>query len=127
MSVTYNPEVLRRISDRDRLFELICNIRGPLVIKFGATWCKPCKKIANDVAQQFNNAPNTWICCDLDVDDNTDVYSYYKKNKQVTGIPAILCIMPNSLNGIPVLTFSGTNKDDLDNFFREIRRITLNM
>ena len=124
MSVTYNDEIIRSIPDRTRLFEIICNIQGPLIIKFGATWCKPCKKIANDVAQQFNNAPNTWICCDLDVDDNTDVYSFYKKNKQVTGIPAILCIMPNS-NGIPILTFSGTNKDDLNLFFKEIKKLNI--
>lgn len=127
MSSEYNSEVIRRISSRERLIDLIQCLTGPLIIKFGASWCRPCRVIADDVVREFNNAPDSWVCCDLDVDENDDIYAFYKKNKQVSGIPALLCIMPGAYNGIPEITFSGTNKSDLAMFFDNIRRLNSNI
>ena len=61
-----------------------------LVIKFGAEWCGPCKKIAPNFQDYIAKAPENVIFADIDVDDNIDLYIALKKNKMVNGIPAFL-------------------------------------
>ena len=52
-----------------------------LVIKFGAEWCGPCKKIAPNFQDYIAKAPENVIFADIDVDDNIDLYIALKKNK----------------------------------------------
>lgn len=61
-----------------------------VVIKFGATWCGPCKKIDKNVLLNLSNKIK-WYECDIDENDYTPGYCGVKK------IPSFLAI----LNGIP--------------------------
>ena len=58
-----------------------------LIIKFGAEWCGPCKKIAPAFQTFIQSAPANIIFADIDVDESLDLYMALKKNKMVTGIP----------------------------------------
>ena len=61
-----------------------------LVIKFGADWCGPCKKIAPNFHDYIAKAPANIIFADIDVDENMDLYMALKKQKMVNGIPVFL-------------------------------------
>ena len=61
-----------------------------IIIKFGADWCGPCKKIAPLYYEFIKTAPEEIIFADIDVDDNLDLYINLKRNKMVSGIPVFL-------------------------------------
>jgi len=58
-----------------------------LIIKFGAEWCGPCKKIAPNYIDFIKTAPANIIFADIDIDESMDLYMALKKNKMVSGIP----------------------------------------
>ena len=61
-----------------------------VIIKFGASWCNPCKKIESTLHECFLEMPDNVYCFDLDVDDNIEIFGKLKSKKAVTTIPAIL-------------------------------------
>lgn len=63
------------------------------IIKFGATWCGPCKKIKQECENYFYKINTTYkniMCFDIDVDDSVELYMILKKRKMVNGLPTIL-------------------------------------
>jgi hypothetical protein len=58
------------------------------------------------------------LCCDLDIDVNADLYSYFKFKQMVNGIPVMLCFAKDNLSFVPNESFSGINLKELDNFFK---------
>ena len=58
-----------------------------LIIKFGADWCGPCKKIAPNYVDFIKTAPTNIIFSDIDIDESIDLYMNLKRNKMVSGIP----------------------------------------
>ncbi len=93
-----------------------CNIDG-VIVKFTADWCAPCQKIKDHVDKLFNELPPEVQGCNLDVDDNFDLYANMKRLRQLTGIPTIMYF--NKLNDslIPDLTVVGTDIKEIDNLF----------
>ena len=83
--------IITEIKDRHELMDyLLPHNPGYVIIKFTADWCGPCKMIKDNVYEKFNNAPDNVICCDINIDDNSDVFSFLKSKKMVGGIPAIM-------------------------------------
>jgi thiol-disulfide isomerase/thioredoxin len=103
---------------RDTFNELLTKNPGVIIIKFSATWCAPCKKIEPIVHNFFSTSPPNVICCDLDIDINFDLYSFFKFKKMVNGIPVMLCFTKDNLTFVPSESCSGTNLNDLDTFFK---------
>jgi thioredoxin 1 len=91
---------------------------GIVIIKLGATWCGPCKKIKPVVDAFFASSPDNAICCDIDVDESYDLYSYFKSKKMVNGIPAILCYKKGNVSYIPDDSVTGIDPAGLDAFFK---------
>lgn len=65
-----------------------------LIVKFTATWCRPCQTIKQLTHECFTNLPKNVIIAEVDVDDNMDLYMFMKKKRIVSGIPAILAWFP---------------------------------
>lgn len=63
-----------------------------IIIKFSATWCKPCLKIKNSVDKHIQNIPENGLVFYLDIDDETnkELYSKFKTYRMIKGVPAIL-------------------------------------
>lgn len=67
-----------------------------LIIKFGADWCGPCKKIAPTFQSFIKTAPANIIFADINVDDNVNLFIALKKHKMIQGIPVFLVFYGNS-------------------------------
>ena len=117
--------------DRHIFMETIKNNNGLFIVKFTATWCGPCKKIAPFVDEQFKNTPDIVTCANIDVDRNFDLFAFLKSSKvrvpflrflkskkMVKGVPVILAYKKENTNYSPDFSVSGTNEEQLIVFFR---------
>lgn len=100
--------------------ELLRQNPGKVVLKFGATWCGPCKTIEPLVNQWFSKMPETVRCATIDIDESFDLYGAFKVKRQINGIPAILCFNKGNVSYIPDMTVVGANVDQVNAFFRQV-------
>ena len=111
--------IISTFSSRQEFLALLKNNNpGLVVMKLGADWCGPCKKIKHSVDGFFVSSPDTVLCCDIDVDESFDLYAFLKSKKMVNGIPAILCYKRGNETFIPTDSVSGTDPVQLDAFFK---------
>ena len=103
---------------RQDFMRLLDNNPGLIILKLGATWCGPCKTIKPVVDAFFASSPSNVVCCDIDVDQSTDLYAYLKSKKMVNGIPVLLCYKKGNKSFIPDDSITGSNPDGIDKFFR---------
>ena len=94
-----------------------------IVLKFTATWCRPCQTIKQLTEECFANLPKNVIIAEVDVDDNMDLYMFMKKKRVVSGIPAILVWFPTPSRDsnhwyMPNDSVSGSNKPDIFELFK---------
>jgi thiol-disulfide isomerase/thioredoxin len=93
-----------------------------LIIKFGADWCAPCKKIAPLYYQFINNsAASNILFADIDVDENIDLYMALKKHKMVAGIPVFLAFwggVKRDMWYIPDDSVIGADEKQVAEFFK---------
>jgi thiol-disulfide isomerase/thioredoxin len=89
-----------------------------VIIKFGATWCGPCKKIKALCEEWFSKLPSNVILFDIDIDETMELYMAFKKYKMVNGIPAILAFYSKKENWyIPDDSVSGGDLSGVNSFF----------
>lgn len=117
-------EIITQIDGKTAFLNILQNNPGLVILKFGATWCGPCKKIKHIVDGFFTTSPPHVACADLDVDmeGNIDVYGYLRTKKMVSGVPVLLCYKKKNLNKeqitfIPDDSITGASPADLDAFF----------
>ena len=106
--------------------EILQNNPGVIVIKFGAEWCGPCKKIETQVNQWFahllNSLPNKVQPYLIDVDESFELYAFLKSKKMLNGIPAILAYHKGNANYVPDSVIIGANPPDINTFFENIAK-----
>ncbi len=100
---------------------------GLIFIKFGATWCKPCRVIDDIVHQYFMSVPSNVVCATLDIDDNMDLYGFMKKNRVTHGIPVILCYIKGELGIMPFDSVTGGDLLQVHSFFARCRNKLLTL
>ena len=91
-----------------------------LIIKFGADWCGPCKRIAPAVYKLLESASPKILFADINVDENLDLYLGLKKSKMIQGIPAFLVYYGNTKRDqwfIPDDSVIGANEEQLVQLF----------
>jgi len=116
MSVT--KQVISNFENRNDFLKLLKLNPGLVIVKLGASWCGPCKKIAHLVDAFFASSPPDVICADIDVDDSIDLYSYLKTKRMVNGIPVILMYKRGNVSFIPDDSVTGADPGALDAFFK---------
>jgi thiol-disulfide isomerase/thioredoxin len=109
--------IITTIENRTVFLNLLKDNPGIIILKFGASWCKPCKLIETPVYNFFGSSPDNVICGDIDVDDSFDVFSYLKTKKMVSGVPTLLCYKKGNITYIPDDSVSGSDLNNLNAFF----------
>jgi hypothetical protein len=110
--------IITEIEDRHKFMDLLRVNPGLLIIKLGAVWCKPCHRIKDAVHGYFAQTDDDVICCDLDVDDNFDVYAYLKSKRMFEGIPTLLAYKAGNQTFLPDQQVTGANPQALQEFFQ---------
>lgn len=110
--------IITKFESRNDFFKLLSNNPGLIIVKLGAEWCGPCKRIAPVLEGFFASSPDTVVCCDIDVDESFDFYAFLKSKKMVNGIPVILCYKKGNQSFIPDDSITGADPGELDAFFR---------
>ena len=96
-----------------------------IIIKMGADWCVPCKKIKPLVLSCIKHMPPNVICFDIDVDDNMELYNFFNNKRLINGIPAILCYTQNNERDpekwyIPDISVLGSDQNQIKHLFKTI-------
>jgi thiol-disulfide isomerase/thioredoxin len=116
--------LLTDIKTLPELYQHLQNSTKTTIIKFGAVWCSPCKKIEpffynylDNLREQFN-----WIIIDIDV--SYDLYGFLKGKRIVTGVPCFLRFNKREnrenndiISYVPDDILIGANRNELDQFF----------
>jgi len=110
--------IISYFESRNHFIRLLEKNPGLVIIKLGASWCGPCKKIKPVVDAFFASSPDNVICCEIDVDESFDLYSYFKSKKMVNGVPVILCYKMGNVSYIPDDSVTGSDPVQLDSFFK---------
>ena len=118
MSESPQKIVITQFKSRHEFLRLLENNPGLIIIKLGATWCGPCKRIKPVLDGFFAGSPDNVLCCDIDVDECADLYSYFKSKKMVNGIPVILLYKRGNTSYIPDDSITGSDPVQLDKFFK---------
>jgi thiol-disulfide isomerase/thioredoxin len=118
MSQEKEKIIVSFFKSRQDFLNLLAKNPGLVVLKLGATWCGPCKKIKPVVDAFFASSPESVICCDVDVDESFDLYAFLKSKKMVNGIPVILCYKAGNTSYIPDDSITGSDPVELDKFFK---------
>jgi thiol:disulfide interchange protein len=109
--------IITKIENKASLQNILETNPGVIIIKFGATWCEPCKIIEEDVHNYLHQMPDNVQSYVLDVDDNIEIYGFLKSKKMVKGIPAILAYYQDNTSHIPDEFVNGTKKEEIKYFF----------
>jgi len=93
---------------------------GAVVIKFGAEWCGPCKKIESLVHNCMAQMPANIQCVVLDVDESFEVYAFFKNKRLINGIPAIFAYYHGNTGYVPDDVVVGADNGQILQFFNKV-------
>ena len=116
--MTERREILTNVQNLNGMYKLLQENPGVVIIKFGAEWCGPCKKIESLVKQCMEQAPANVQCAIIDVDESLEIYSFLKTKRVINGIPAILGYYKGNLNYIPDDIVIGSDQNQVIMFFQ---------
>ena len=110
--------VLTKVDSVSHFGNFLLNNPGLVIIKFGAEWCGPCKKIETQVHNWLDSMPETVQSFIIDIDECFEIYAYLKTKKMVNGVPAILCYDKGNTSYIPSDSVIGGDPVGVDAFFK---------
>lgn len=111
-------EVITNLEKLPDLVKCLEENPGVFIMKLGAEWCGPCKRIDGLVKSCMDQAPANVQCAVVDVDEALEIYSFLKKNRVVNGIPALLGYYKGNLNYIPDEVVIGADQNQVVAFFQ---------
>jgi thiol-disulfide isomerase/thioredoxin len=111
-------EIITSLENLNSMVKCLQDNPGVFIIKFGAEWCGPCKKIESLVKQCMQQAPANVQCAIIDVDESLEIYSFLKTKRVINGIPAILGYYKGNLNYIPNEVVIGSDQNQVISFFQ---------
>ena len=117
-------DVIVEFDDRHHFMECLKENPGVILIQFTANWCKPCREIKPHIEKKILECPDNIIYCQLNVDENSELYAFMKSRRQVNGIPAFLAYYKGNLTPFANISISGSNIGSIDNFFNKCFEIS---
>lgn len=111
-------EIITHLKSREEFMNLLQNNPGLILIKFKASWCNPCKKIQTIMDAFFASSPDNVLCCDIDINECNDLYSFLKAKKMLNGVPTTLVYSKGNTSFIPDDSVVGIEASELNYFFK---------
>jgi len=99
-------------SDNVEVFKAVMNKNSVSVVKAGATWCGPCKRIAPEVEKIYPQLSSNIQVYHIDVDECPDIASHLRIRK----LPTFLSF----INGEPMDVLESSTIADIVKFFRKV-------
>ncbi len=127
MANKFQEQDLIELNTRDELREYLKNTTHSVtIIKFTATWCKPCKQI-NPAIEQLNRFYMSkgfdYEYIELDVDEAVDIYAFFKKMRMANGIPTILSfkksLYQENTYFVPFRCITGADPNGIAQLFKD--------
>jgi thiol-disulfide isomerase/thioredoxin len=72
---------IMEVSSLPAFSDILANNPGLVIIKLGATWCGPCKRIEAQVKHFMNRLPGVMQGVIVDVDESFEFYAFLQKKK----------------------------------------------
>jgi thioredoxin 1 len=120
MSLPAVPSSIITELSKEGFGQALLNNPGAFVVKFGAEWCGPCKRIDPLVHSWMARFPPTIQGAVIDIDENFEIYALLKSKKQVNGVPVILCYKKGNLSVIPDHVVVGADENQVNAFFQTV-------
>jgi len=117
MSINNTTRVKHVSADRATFLKHLAETPNHTVLKLTATWCGPCKQIADYTRQASLRLPANVDLIECDVDESFDLYASLKQKKMVNGIPVFLFYKNGNATLISDLSVTGADIPALDSFF----------
>ena len=75
---------------------------GVVILKFGASWCKPCQAIGPFILSRIARLSNDLITVvQIDIDDSINLYGFLKTKRLIQGVPTLFAYYKNNKSCIP--------------------------
>jgi thiol-disulfide isomerase/thioredoxin len=116
--------IITEIPSLDQFAEQLKTNPGLLILKFGAAWCGPCKRIEPLVHDWLEKLPENVQFCMIDIDECFDLYVFLQKKRMINGVPGILCYYKNNLNYIPNDSVVGADANQINAFFERCIKVS---
>jgi thioredoxin-like negative regulator of GroEL len=114
-------KTLSSISTRQELHTLLAKNDSMVIIKFGAEWCEPCRRIESLVDKCMSEMPTNVTCMKLDIDECIDIYAYLRSKKVVKSIPAIIAYKSGNTHFAPDDMVNTSNEQQVREFFERCK------
>ena len=106
-------QIIEKLETRDN-FKLLISQKPYVIVKAGAEWCGPCKKIAPTFDSLVNKlGVNDLIVYKLDVDEDDDVSAFLK----IKSLPTFI----SYINGEKMDVVLGADESALLNLFKKFQ------
>lgn len=115
------PSTFTELRNSAELFQKLSENPGLIIVKFGADWCGPCKKIAPTVKSCLELFDENTHFYDIDIDNNFEIYGFMRTKKMATAIPTILCWKPGNVNYVPDHVLTSSDIQEVKTFFETIK------
>jgi thiol:disulfide interchange protein len=109
--------VIKKIANSKKFQEIVENNPGLVIIKFGASWCGPCKMIENTLYTAFAHMPENVQPVLIDIDQCPELYSFMNKMRIFKGVPALLCYYKENSTPYPDDMMIGADVPKIKLFF----------
>lgn len=96
---------------------------GLFIIKFGAEWCGPCKRVDPLIYKYFAEIQGSQVqCAIIDIDESFEIYAFLKSKKMVNGVPVILAYQKGNVSYVPDDVVVGADENQIHLFFERCLR-----
>jgi thiol-disulfide isomerase/thioredoxin len=105
--------------NKEQFLKEFTTIEDGFIIKFGAEWCGPCKKIEKQVKELMGKTPASVKCAIIDIDDDFELYALFKSKRLINGVPAMFGFKKGNQSGVPDDVVVGADENQIHLFFQK--------